>query len=189
MIYDLENKPVSNAEIYLDEKYITRSDINGHFSLSNINMTRRYELRISRNEYETLKLTLIAPDPALVLYVQMASAEQLIAHAEAALRSRDWAALETLLIRAESAEGDALSIGYLRALKFMYTGDHITALETLLTLSETFHDCAFLYLCIADIYEYRLNDKTRAVRFLEQFLTFRYDPDVETRRVTLLRQI
>ncbi|MDR3304007.1 MAG: carboxypeptidase regulatory-like domain-containing protein [Treponema sp.] len=181
MIYDQENKAVNGANIYLNGKYVASSDINGHFALNNINTQKHYSLLINKVDYEELNLDLMHADPSLVLYVQMSSSEQLIARAEAAFRSRDWGELDTFLSRAENAGGDALSIGYLRALQAFYNNDYSGAMAVLEDLSKAIHDSAFLYLFMADLYQYYLDDPRLAVLNLERFLGLRYDAEAEAR--------
>ncbi len=181
MIYDRDNRPVNNADVYVNGNYEAASDIHGHFALTKIKLYESCVVEVRKHNYESVSLDLAYTDPGLVVYVNMLSSEQLISEAEAALQKREWQRTVNFLDRAETAGGDMLSIQYLRAVLCLHRGDAAGSLELLTSLTEGGADYAFLYLFMADIYQYHLDDLQQAAVYLKRFLSIQYDADVQLR--------
>jgi hypothetical protein len=87
MIYDRENKPVYNAAIYVNKKYMASSDVQGHFAIPQIKPKLRYTILAQKKNYEDIQLDVAYDDPTYVLYIRMASGDQLLDEAEQAIRA------------------------------------------------------------------------------------------------------
>ncbi|MFP3042355.1 carboxypeptidase regulatory-like domain-containing protein [Treponema primitia] len=180
MIYDGDNRPVKEVKIYVDDKFAAISDIHGHFSLPSLKSGEEYRIKACKEYYEAVELALDYLDPQNVLYISIYHADQLLNQAEQALRNKEWVQTESLLSRAEDAHGDYPSIQYLRGILAFHKGEYDNALGILISLTEQ-EKASYLYLFIADLYQYYTGDKDRALLFLNKFLELRYDTEVDNR--------
>jgi tetratricopeptide (TPR) repeat protein len=181
MIYDQENKPVHNAAIYVIKKYMVSSDIQGHFAIPQIKPKLSYTILAQKTNYEDIQMDIAYNDPSYVLYIRMASGDQLLGEAEQAIRAKNWAQAGTFLDRAQQAGADAAPAQYLRAILAFYQEQYTAALGFLAALAEQEKNAPYLYLFIADIYQYHLKENDRAEAYLKRFLELRYDPEVRKR--------
>lgn len=188
MIYDRDNRPVSDTMIQLDGKFMASSDIYGHFTLSSLKSNEPHALLITKKGYEKSEMDFVFSDPTQVVYVQMYSAPQLIAEAENAIQAQDWFGAESFILRAETAGGDAASIGYLRAVIAFKKEQYDTAVKILTKLQTESQTQPYISLFLADIFQYKLDDNASAKMHLRKFLESRYDPDVELRLKNLNAQ-
>ena len=181
MIYDKDNRPVTDTTINVDGIFKASSDVYGRFSLPGLKKYESHSVQITKKGFEPADIDLVYTDPTQVIYIQMYSAPQLIAEAETAIQAQDWQNAESLLQRSEKSGGDPAAIGYLKAVlafkKELYT-EAVSILNKLLSEGKT---QAYICLFLADIYEYKLNDTNAAQENLRKFLESRYDPDVELR--------
>jgi hypothetical protein len=182
MIYDRDNKPVHNAAIYINGKHIVSSDIQGHFAIPAVKPKLRYTVTARKEGYEELQLDISFPDPAYILYLHMVSASQLLAGAEEAMLKKDWHSAESFLTRARAAGGEAGVIDFLQGVLLFSQSRYTEALSVLISLAETEQTAPYLFLFIADIYQYHLENPQSALPYLNKFLELRYDPAVVKRR-------
>jgi tetratricopeptide (TPR) repeat protein len=181
MIYDGDNRPVKEVKIYVENKFSAVSDIHGHFSLAGLKTGKGYHIKACKENYEEVTLEIDYLDPGNVLYINMYHTDQLLARAEQVLRNKDWLQTESLLTRAEETRGDYPPIEYLRGILSYYKGEYEKALNILTKLTEKEKNAPYLYLFIADLYQYHTEDTERAVFFLNKFLELRYDEEVANR--------
>lgn len=181
MIYDKDNKPVSEAVIQINGKTFSISDVYGHFTLTGLRTFQTYQVLVTKNGFEEVSLELVYSDPTQILYIRMNSAQQMIAEAETAIQAQDWQNAEELLARAEKIDGDKTATGYLKAVIAFKKGLFTESADLLIALLSNEKQQPFICLFLADIYEYRLSDMNKASEYLLRFLESRYDPDVESR--------
>jgi hypothetical protein len=121
MVYDHEGSPVNGAEIFIDGKKISESDIQGRFVLE-LKKPGAYRAGIFKAGYEPLEQPL-DHDPMDVLYIRIINASQLGRLAEDALDRRDYAGAETLLERALKLEPSRPDLLYLQSIVFYLAED------------------------------------------------------------------
>ncbi|MDR2079547.1 MAG: carboxypeptidase regulatory-like domain-containing protein [Treponema sp.] len=189
MIYDGDNRPIKEVKIYVENKFSAVSDIHGHFSLAGLKTGNGYHIKAYKENYEEVTLEIDYLDPGNVLYINMYHTDQLLTQAEQALRDKDWLQTETLLTRAEKARGNYPSIEYLRGILSYYKGEYDEALNILTKLTEKEKNAPYLYLFMADLYQYYTEDTERAVFFLNKFLELRYDEEVANRARLLISDL
>jgi tetratricopeptide (TPR) repeat protein len=181
MIYDEENRPVNNAQVYVDGHYRASSDIHGHFNIQGLKNKKNYTIEINKPGYEHLKTAITYTGPTYILYLRLISADQLLAKAEELLRKKDLIEVKSFLQRASDAGGSHVSIQYLRAILEFYNEQYQNALDILKELVEVEKTSPFLYLFIADLYQYYTDSPETAEFWLAQSLVLNYDPGVEQR--------
>ena len=101
MIYDVNNEPVSDVEIYINEKKQSISDIYGHFSLIGLNLSKSYSLKASKKNFEDVILTFTYSAPSQVIYLRMYSSSELLSFAETKVKEKKYNEAEEFLDRAE----------------------------------------------------------------------------------------
>jgi tetratricopeptide (TPR) repeat protein len=181
MIYDGDNRPVNDVKIYVDDDYKAASDIHGRFVIPNMKPNREYRISTEKEQHEKTTMDVFHADPAAVLYIHLFSADQLMAEAEEAIKKKDWFRAETFLERAENAGGAYAPIRYLRGILEFHRDRYAEALSILLDLAEEERNTPHIYLFIADLYQYYINDPEEAMKFLTKFLELRYEPEAESR--------
>jgi len=181
MIYDLDNKPVNDVVVTVDGKTVTSTDINGHFSLATLEARKLYEFNFGKLGFESVPMSLVCTDPSQVIYVKMASGNQLLGEAEKYLKASDWKNASILLDRALKTDRDKTELTYLQASFLYLKKDYAAALTALVKMIDSGVDEPYIYIFAADILQYRLNDNETAAKYLRHFLDLNYDPDIQTR--------
>jgi hypothetical protein len=189
MIYDRDNRPVSNANIYVNGKYRASSDIQGHFIINPIKPKAQYAIRVVKPEWEEVETSISFMDPSHVLYLHMFSGDQLLAEAETAIGNKNWNGAETFLSRALAAGAETLPAEYLRAILVRSRGQYGEAYSILKTLTETETNAPYLWLFLADLCQYHLDSREEAAEYLANFLVLRHDTDTEQRLEKLREQM
>ncbi|MDR2404399.1 MAG: carboxypeptidase-like regulatory domain-containing protein [Spirochaetaceae bacterium] len=182
MIYDGDNKPVHNAAVYINGKHIVSSDIQGHFTIPDIKPKLQYTVTARKEGYEELQLEVSFPDPSYILYLHMVSAAQLLTRTGEAMLKKDWQSAESFLTRAQNAGGDPGETGFLQGVLLFNRNLYREALSVLIPITETNRNAPYLFLFIADIYQFHLEDPRSARFYLNKFLELRYDPEVARRK-------
>jgi len=112
MIYDYENTPVSGVAIYINNRKIVDSDIQGRFILDKFKKGE-YRIKLTKKGYETFE-DQFQYDPLQVLYFKIINAQQLLVLAETALDNIEYTAAENYLDRALQLEPNRPDILYLK---------------------------------------------------------------------------
>lgn len=177
----MENNPVADANVFIEENFSSSSDINGRFTIPDITANKPTLIRITKNLYEPLDVEFIYSSPSQVFYVHLYSGDQLLSAAETAIKDHDWVTAEAFLDRAEKVGANAVSHKYLKAVIAVKKGDAHRACELLEGMATTNPNEPFIFLFLGDIYQYSIGDNQKAREYLVKFLTLRGDPDVEAR--------
>ncbi|MCL2410219.1 MAG: carboxypeptidase-like regulatory domain-containing protein [Treponema sp.] len=116
MIYDFANTPVNAVTVYLNNRRVVESDIQGRFILENMRRGE-YNIRLTKRGYETFEDTFYF-DPLHVFYFRMINTSQLITFAETALDNREFGTAENFINRALVIEPNRPDILFLRSIAF-----------------------------------------------------------------------
>lgn len=181
MIYNDNNEPVSDVRIHIDNKQVAISDIYGHFTLSHLDYGETYTLSFIKENYESVKIDLSYLNHTQVIYVHMFSAKELLAKAEDKVKQKDYNEALALLERSSNTGGNFLSINYLTSVIYYIKKDHEKALNIAQEILNLGYKDFYVYLLLADIYEYGLNDIEKAQEYLKTALSISYDPVIQKR--------
>jgi hypothetical protein len=184
MVYDFENRPVSDAEIGVDGRPAARSDINGRFALEGMSFGR-YEVDVAKEGYETASISVDYGDAAQIVYVKMYSAKELLSLSEREADKRNWAEATACLDRIDAVDARDPAARYLRAVVSFRRGEAPRARTILEALLADGYDEPYVQLFLADILQYQLADAGGAEGHLAAYLASKYDPDVERRLLQL----
>jgi hypothetical protein len=113
MVYDYGNTPVSGAEVFIDGRRYTESDINGRFFLR-INRPGKYAIRVEKAGYEEVNQEFTF-DPMTVLYIRLINATQLLELAEGAIDQNNYAYADSLIGRALLIDGSRPDVLFLQS--------------------------------------------------------------------------
>lgn len=186
MVYDHDNQPCGGAQIILDDKEGPQTDINGRFAVNSV--TRgEHQIRVRKDGFEELTVTFEFLNRSQVLYLRAISYHQLLRRAEAALGRKRWHEADQLLERAQAVREDEPVGMYLRALYLLEVervGEAVSLLNQIIAKG---YPEAVVYLTLADIHQYRLDDRQKVVSYLEQYLKIQGNPEVKRRREELLQ--
>lgn len=187
MIYDGNNEPINGASVEVNGQKSTVSDMSGRFYLENLKINENYELTVSKKDFETIKMNFDFQNVTQIAYVSMLSASQLLEKAEVSLEEGNYDSAEDFIHRAEICSKETLSSRYLHAVISYKKGDVDKALNILNQLTTTYND-SYIYLFMADIFEYSLNDNESAKKYLKMYLDKSYDMETEKRYTRLCSQ-
>jgi hypothetical protein len=132
MVYDDENLPVQNADIYTNGKKVSESDVQGRFVLRSLSR-KEFEIRIKKGGYEESGAVLKF-DPFNIIHIRMINAVQLLSQAEAAMDEHRFEEAVILCGRALALEDGMREALFLSALAFFRMGDGESAKTMLFVL-------------------------------------------------------
>lgn len=181
MVYDKANEPVNGAVILINGKEAGRTDMQGHFYIDNLQINTTYELTIQKPSYETKSLSFNYENITQVAYFTLFSANQLLEDAEKCINNKNYNLALDYISRSESCSEATLSSKYLRAITY-YKQKKIKQAETiLLELLSDGNTESYIYLFLADIYQYEYKQIDKAKEYLTLFLKNTYNLDIEKR--------
>jgi len=186
MVYDFDNRPCPNVTVRLNDKFVIRTDINGRFTFLGM-PPGTYALQLDKQGYESLKLDFDFHSRSQVLYVKMISLKTLIHRVGQATAEKKWSEAESTLTRAEFIDPDDPTVLYLKATLALYRGKVEDAAEILKGIIELGHSNATIFLSLADIYQYRMNDPNQAREYLAAYLFIEENPDIRRRYEKLVQ--
>jgi tetratricopeptide (TPR) repeat protein len=184
MIYDYDNKPCSNSLVTVDGQEGPRSDINGRFITKPLSKGE-HRITIEKEGYEPVPIVFQFLNRNQVLYVRMISFNQLLKELESAIEGGRWDEAHKLIERAEKIKRDDTVENYLKAMFFKERGFFEDAIEVLNGIIAMGFREPHVYLSLADIYQYQLNDAAHASKYLEEFLKSKRSREVEKRLESL----
>jgi tetratricopeptide (TPR) repeat protein len=181
MIYDGDNRPVRDVELYVGNKLRAISDIHGHFSMAGLRIGKNYHIKARKDNYEEVALDIHYTDPTSVLYLNMSHRDQLLGGAEQAVQAGDWALASSLLTRVFALDPDYAPAQYLRAALAFRRGEYDEALDILIKLEATEGNSPYVHLFIADLRQYFTGDNEQAAASLHKYLELRHNPEIAAR--------
>lgn len=128
MIYDEENEPVANVMISVDGKYLTSSDVDGHFILNKELNGNNIKIICSKKEYEDVEIECELLSVPQLVYIKMSSFYQLLSLAEREILDNRIDDAQKTLERAEAVNPEQITTRYLRAVCFYKQSDLENAL-------------------------------------------------------------
>lgn len=142
MIYDYENKPVKGMAIYLDNKLLGLSDINGRF-IFELKDTEEHLVELKNDEYEVIQDKIVY-EKLLVLYYKVGNIKQLINLAQKELDIKKYENALSYIQRAETIDPEREDVLYLKAVIYYKMGNKQMALETLNKIKVTSENSEYI---------------------------------------------
>lgn len=180
MVYDHDNEPCSGALIIMDEEQGPLTDINGRFIIASL--TRgTHQVQVIKEGYEELTVSFDFLNKSQVLYLKVTSFNQLLRKIELALEKKRLKEAEELIARAEAVYSDDPVEMYLKAVYLLEIERAEEAVKILAGIIEKGFKEPIVYLTLADIFQYRLEDLEQAVIYLEEYLKVQREPEARKR--------
>jgi tetratricopeptide (TPR) repeat protein len=184
-IFDHDNLPCSDVIITVDKFTKVKTDINGRFFIPNL--TRGKHVFVCEKEsYEELAFTYNFLNQNEVLWLKMTSLEQLIRQIDEMFFDKKWDETESLFERASKINPDDPILLYLTSVLYLHKGQIDNARDILLSIIDKGYTEPIIYLSLADIYQYKLDDPANALLYLEKYSALIQDEEVY-RRIEELR--
>lgn len=137
MVYDYDNSPVPDAEIYVNEQYITRSDVQGRFMItSSAKRNEKLLVRVEKDTFEAVEDSFLN-DPMNVMYFRLPNASQLLALAEDSTEKHLYEEAIEYLERGHKLAPHRSDISYLRCIVLYKQGKTNDAISELKALRKT----------------------------------------------------
>lgn len=199
IIFNFDNEPVDNVKIELYEKkpdasetetqgtvepfsiFEVYTDIHGQFNLGELKKNCEYELLLTKELYEKKSFSFTYTDPTQILYIQLYSAEQYLQLAEQEIKKNNMQKAIIYLETAKSAGANPVISEYLHAVIYFKQGDYQKAISILEQLIDKGSTESYIYLFLADMYQYKIEDLDKAELYLKRYLENMYDPSVSER--------
>lgn len=180
MVYDADNQACPGVRISLDGAAGPLSDVNGRFVLPNVSRGK-HTIKATKEFYEEADFTIMFSNRTQVVYLKIFSLGQILAKAEEALANRKLSEADGFLTRASKIDNADPQLLFLRAslaLKRETPSEAATLLQTIID-----HHTAepVVYLALADIYQYKLNDTARALAYLKKYAQLAENTEVQSR--------
>jgi hypothetical protein len=183
VVYDLDSRPVAGLVVTfvdLQPPLVAQTDVLGRFLVPDVPRgTHRVQTRASGYEGTEISVDFLARTH--VLYLRIASLEQLVSRAVDAAAKGESQRADEILARAETLAPSDHRVQYVRAALEVRAGHKERArrlLEAL--LADGFRRPAVLLL-LADLCERSLDDPASAADYLRQYLRLRLDAAAEER--------
>jgi len=183
MIYNSKNRPCQGALITInnaDEELSVQSDVDGRFILTGIT-PGTHRVTASKNGFETNTFTFDFSKRGQVIYIQLTGMETLLDMAEAALDALEWGKAKKALERSGAIDHTHSRFIALMGAYAYRTGDYPGAINLWLNLLKKGHQDPYIYLLLANTWEYGLKDFEEAAVWLKKYLTVRENHDVRER--------
>jgi tetratricopeptide (TPR) repeat protein len=188
MIYDYDNRPCTEVQISIDGREGPTSDINGRFIIQSL-ARGEHQMRFTKDGFETESLRFNFLNRNQVLYVRMISFGQLLEEAETALALQQWEEANDFIRRAENIKaGDPLA-RYLYAILLKERGRAREAADVLRGILGAGFTGPYVYLALADIYQYQLHDLEEAAGYLRDYLNIESNREAQKRLEELNTEI
>ncbi len=181
IVYDSKNRPCQGAVVQVKgEKASYRTDIDGRFVLPNLLQGTHY-ISVAKEEFEPQEIFLDFTSRKQILYVQLVSQESLLDICESMLSKLEWRKAGEILERAKKINADNSRFLALEGAFSYRIGQYDSALANWMALLEKGHKDPYLYLMIADTYQYGLENIRKSSAWLRRYLKTREDETIRKR--------
>jgi tetratricopeptide (TPR) repeat protein len=187
MVYDYDNAACAGVTVSINGKPVATSDIDGRFFIPDLDRGEHI-IELAKRDYESSTTVIDYESKSQVLYLKILSFDELLVQAQDALEAQKKADAESLLQRAEKVRLGDPEAQYFRALLLYREKRYDDAVEELENLIDNDNRDPYVYLFLADIYQYNLNDIKAAKVALTEFLTRIEDTDIRKRFEALSEQ-
>jgi hypothetical protein len=190
MVYDSEKKPVSACVVSLVESGATGSasenpitattDVNGRFLFDYV-AYGSHTLVFHKPDFEDFSLNFDFSSKSQIVYARLTSQAGLFEAAKKAIGARSWKEASSFLARADAIGLREPLSSYLKATLAYRQQDYEGAARILEALDYRDYREAPIFLLLADIYQFHLNEGAKTAKALRKILALREDTEVRAR--------
>lgn len=179
VVFDKRSNPVKNASLTIksleDEILFTmNTDIDGQFFIPELQFGNYIvEIRAKRSAFTVIEIEHF--DIENILVIRLPTFQDLISDLENSLRTDDIVASEKQISDLDSIDDKDIYYNYLKAIFLVKIEMYVEAKDLLLSIED--ENYSYIYLLLADIYEYHLDNKLAAIKYLKRFNNNEYNED------------
>lgn len=188
MLYDADNKAVPSCTVSIDGDTSVSSDVNGRYLFDFVQFGK-HSLLFHKTGYEDVKVDIEFSSRTQVAYTRLISQTSLFDFSEKAIKDRKWDEALSDLDRADTIDKNEPTSSYLRAAIFYRLKRYDEARSLLEALVAQEYREPYIYLFLADLYQFHFNAPEKAAASLETFLSIKEDSEVRTRYEELHKAI
>lgn len=190
VVYDYKSNPVNSAKLKFtkeDFEMEVSTDIDGKFLIPELDFGE-YNVQITADNCSEALTTVNHLNAQNVLIIRIYSYDDLILKFKDSLVSKELDIAKNLIPQIESIEKGDIYYNYLKSI-YLIENEQYTEAESLLTSIETKSQGeAYISLLLADLYEYNLDNKELAIKYLNKFLNKEYSELENNRLKELLNE-
>lgn len=178
MVYNQSGIPVQNMIISIDNDIITKTDIRGRFSVE-LTQAGEHSISTEHQDFEKYSSIFVLNEKSDILYISVISYTELLDKSEEKMDNMEWDSAENYIKRALAIYPSRIEANYLmavyQALPTRKDRNPESSIEILENMLESGHQLPYIFLFLADLYEYDLLRKEPAREYLRKYLEKRYD--------------
>lgn len=190
MIYDAQNRPCSRVSVSVwksdvissEETLIktSESDINGRFTILGLERGN-YRVVAEKEGFESIETEIFYSSRLDVLYLKIYSQKQILDQATDAMSERRYGLVEELLQRAENINKNDPYFLYMKSVYLYGKKEFSSALVPLENIQEQGFKFPHVFLLMADIYQYKLDQPDLALIKLKEYINLIDDSEINLR--------
>lgn len=176
VVYDYKGDPVNSAQVkisVLDKNVEVTTDIDGKFLIPELEFGE-YPVEVSAFKCSTTKTSVNHFNSQNVLIIRIHTYDDLILKFEELLFNEDLELAEILIPQIEEIDSTDIYYKYLKSIYLTETGDFNSAEAILKDLETETLGETYISLLLADLYEYHLDNKELAIKYLKKYLNREY---------------
>lgn len=183
VVFDNKSNPIQNVKVSFNtitgkEVAVITTDIDGKFYIPDLEFGT-YSVTVISKTIPSSIITAEHYDIENVLIIKVSTYNDLLVDLEEAILIENVKKVDDLLNNLNSFYKDDLYFKYLKSIFYINNRDYIKAEELLLTLTDS--NNPYIYLLLADLYQYKIVDKLKALEFLNRCLDQEYNNELRTR--------
>lgn len=180
VVFDKKSSPIQNAQITFnrlegEEVAVITTDIDGKFYIPEIEFGE-YLVTIKSKNSAPITIEVEHYSIENVLIIRISTFEDLLTDLKEDLKEKDLEGAERNIIALEEINRDDIYFNYLEAIYFINNKSYPKA-EALLQSIENSNQ-PYVFLLLADLYQYNLNNNKKAIKYIKKFLSKEYNDDV-----------
>jgi tetratricopeptide (TPR) repeat protein len=176
-VFDFDNTPCADVLVTVDDGVAVRSDINGRIWIAALDKGK-HVIRATKENYEEYVETFTFLNRNQVIWIRIMSLNQLEKKIDKSFEDKKWDDVGALIDRALKVKNDAPVILYYQALLYKQNGWFEQAMAVLEKITTNGYNEPIVYLTMADIAQYKINNKELAITYLRKYLDLKTDDNV-----------
>jgi tetratricopeptide (TPR) repeat protein len=185
-IFDDNNEPCPDVAISVDNGAPVKSDINGRFVIPSLSKGT-HTIKITKEGYEEHIQSFSFSNRNQILWLTITSLNQLVRQIEKAFDDKKWDDIESLIDRALKIKPNDPVTMYLQALYYNQNDWIDQAVEVLEKIITNGYSEPMVFLTLADIYQYKLKNRDKAIENLKKYLDLKIDDSTFKRLESLTK--
>lgn len=183
VVFDYKSCPILNAKLIFNsidgvEVATISTDIDGKFYIPEIEFTD-YFVTISSKDIPETTIKASHYDIQNVLIIRVNTYNDLLGNIEESLKKNDLLSAETLIERLSSYYVDDTYFNYLKSIFYIKNSLYEAAESTLLSLKH--NNNPYIYLLLADLYQYSLNNNKVALFYINKYIELENNENMNKR--------